>query len=114
VSPDFIIPGSVFSSVTFNKNWRTHAHTDTGNRRPGLEALLVLASGDISGCEVVFPRYRTAVAVTHGGLLVADMHSLHGNAPLFGPGLRVSLVCYTREGISRCGSAAEEWARGSP
>jgi hypothetical protein len=111
VSPDFVIPGTVFSSVTFNKNWRTHAHTDSNNRRPGLEAMVVLTAGDIRGGELLFPRYRTAVAVAHGGLLLGDMHELHGNAPLQGSGLRLSLVCYMREGISCCGSAAEEWAR---
>ena len=111
VSQDFVISRTVFSSVSFNKHWRTFAHTDSNNHRPGLEALVVLTSGDVRGGEIIFPRYRTGVAVGHGGLLVGDMHELHGNAPLLGPGLRLSLVCYMREGISMCGTKAEEWAR---
>jgi hypothetical protein len=111
VSPDFVIPGTVFSSVTFNRTWRTKAHTDSGNRRPGLEAMVVLTSGDIKGGELIFPRYRTAVDLAHGSLLLGDMHELHGNAPLFGPGLRLSLVHYMRAGISRCGTKVEEWAK---
>jgi 2-oxoglutarate-Fe(II)-dependent dioxygenase family protein len=110
-SPDFIIPGTVFSSVTLNRNWRTAAHTDSGNRRPGLEAMVVLGDGRHSG-ELIFPRYRMGVAVTPGGLLLADMHELHGNAPLLGP--RTSIVCYVRSGMDECGTRVEEWQRAVP
>jgi hypothetical protein len=111
VSPDFVIPGTTFTSVTINRDFRTAAHTDSGNYRPGLEAIAVLAGGRYEGCELVFPRYRTAVDMRMGGLCLADMHELHGNAPLVGRGLRLSLVCYARAGMCRCGSAEEEWRR---
>jgi hypothetical protein len=114
VSPDFIIPGTVFSSVTVNRTFRTAAHTDSGNRRPGLEAMVVLACADDGrhGGDLIFPRYRTGVAVSPGGLLLADMHELHGNAPLLGP--RTSIVCYVRSGMDECGTRVEEWQRAGP
>jgi Oxygenase domain of the 2OGFeDO superfamily len=110
-SRDFIIPGTVFTSVTLNRSFRTAAHTDSGNRRPGLEAMVVLAADDLVGGELIFPRYRIGVAVRPGGLLLADMHELHGNAPLSPGGLRLSVVCYARAGMGACGTVGEEWRR---
>lgn len=107
VSPDFVIPETIFSSVTLNIDFRTAAHADMGNRRPGLEA--VVALGQFEGGHLVFPRYKLAADLRPGGLLVADMHELHANAEMWGE--RVSLVCYARAGMCGCGTKAEEWRR---
>jgi hypothetical protein len=100
----FAIPQTAFTSVSLNRGWRTLAHADTSNRRPGLEALVVLDGGD--GGELIFPHFQLAVDVRPGGLLLADMHEVHANAPLLGP--RLTIVCYTRGRMDQCGDRAEE------
>jgi hypothetical protein len=111
--PDFVVPGTTFSSITVNRDYCTAAHTDGGNYRPGLAATAVLSGGTFDGGELIFPRYRTAVDLRMGGLCVADMHELHGNAPLHVArgGVRFSLVCYMRAGMGTCGTQADEWRR---
>lgn len=110
VSPDFIIHGTPFTTVTVNRSWRTAAHRDEGDLRDGFGVMVVL--GEFEGGELIFPKYRTAFDARPGGLLLADVHELHGNAPMdFPPGhARLSLVFYAREGMKRCGTKADELA----
>ena len=42
ISPDFVIPGTVFTSITVNRNERTAAHTDANDYKPGLGVMAVL------------------------------------------------------------------------
>jgi len=42
VSPDFVIPGTVFTSVTVNRSERTAAHMDAHDYRPGFGVMAVL------------------------------------------------------------------------
>ncbi|MGE0363248.1 MAG: hypothetical protein AB7H93_13310 [Vicinamibacterales bacterium] len=111
VSPDFIIHGTPFTTVTVNRSWRTAAHRDEGDLRAGFGVMVVL--GEFEGGELIFPKFRTAFDARPGGLLLADVHELHGNGPLdVPPGhQRLSLVFYAREQMKACGSAADELAR---
>jgi hypothetical protein len=82
--------------------------------REGFGVLTVLHAGTYTGGHLVFPKYRVAVDLRTGGVLLADVHEAHGNTPLIGtPGsfVRLSLVCYYRAGMRACGSASEENAR---
>jgi hypothetical protein len=111
---DFIIPGTVFSTLTVNRNWRTALHTDEGDFRSGLGVMAVLHAGHYDGGFLVFPKYRVAVDMKTGGVALADVHSAHGNTELKGvPGryVRISTVYYVREGIVECGSASFELER---
>jgi hypothetical protein len=38
--------------------------------------------GDFEGCDLVFPRYKTAVRYREGDILLANVHQVHGNTPL--------------------------------
>jgi hypothetical protein len=38
--------------------------------------------GDFEGCDLVFPRYKTAVRYREGDILLANVHAVHGNTPL--------------------------------
>jgi hypothetical protein len=110
-SKDFVIPNTVFTTITVNKNWSTAVHTDQGDLKSGLSSILVLRSGDFSGCNLVFPKFRIAVDLRQGDLLLFDSHHAHGNTPLIGSirsSLRISCVCYYRERMIDCGTAAEE------
>jgi hypothetical protein len=42
--------------------------------------MAVLEGGRYFGCELTFPKYRTAVDMCTGGLCLADVHEWHGNA----------------------------------
>jgi hypothetical protein len=86
--------------------------------------------GDFEGCDLVFPRYRTAVRYREGDILLADVaNQVHGNTPLLNPDGSVPelgeeperLVCvfYHQEKIEHCQSPEEEmgvvntWVRGN-
>ncbi len=104
IDPRFLVPGTVFTTVTVNKSFRTAAHYDAGDLNEGLSNLLVVGTGDYTGGYLVFPEYRVAVNVRPGDLLLVNNHEiLHGNTPIVlnnpeDPNCeRISLVCYFRE-----------------
>lgn len=104
IDPKFLVPDTVFTTVTVNKTFRTAAHYDAGDLNEGLSNLLVVGTGDYTGGYLVFPEYRVAVNVRPGDLLLVNNHEvLHGNTPIVlnnpdDPTCeRISLVCYFRE-----------------
>lgn len=113
-SRDFLIAGTTFTTITVNQNFQTAVHTDQGDLKAGLSCILVLRAGDYKGGNLVFPHYRAAVRLDTTDLLLFDSHHMHGNTPIFGrvgEYQRVSLVCYYRERMIDCGTAAEELER---
>lgn len=114
VHPDFVIPGTIFTTLTVNRSWRTACHKDAGDYRNGLGCMSAMEGGKYEGGELIFPKYRCAVDMRTGGVALADVHSLHGNAEILGvPGqfVRVSCVFYARSGMAQCGSNAFELER---
>jgi hypothetical protein len=112
VSPDYRIADTAFTTLTINRSVRTPAHRDQGDYG-GFAAMAILEGGRFGGGELAFPLYRTAVDLRTGGLLLADVHEVHGNAPIVGePGEyeRISVIAYAREGMSACASVSEEVA----
>lgn len=104
LDPRFLVPGTVFTTITVNKTFRTACHRDAGDLDSGLSNLLVLGSGDYTGGYLVFPEYRIAVDVRPGDLLLVNNHEIiHGNTPIVlnnpdDPACeRISVVCYFRE-----------------
>ena len=71
VPPEYVIPGTVFTTVTMDRNWRTAAHRDTGDYQLGFGVLAVLEGGHFTGGELIFPKYGTAVNLRTGGVLLA-------------------------------------------
>ena len=113
-SPDFVIHGTAFTTVTVNKNWQTALHVDRGDYRPGFGVMSALRHKRYDGGFLVFPKYRVAVDMRTRGVLLADVHQWHGNTPIFkrDPDCeRLSTVLYYRESMHKCGSAAEELER---
>jgi hypothetical protein len=72
-----------FTTITCNKSWRTAAHIDDGDLKDGFGVMCCM--GDFEGCDLVFPRYRTAVRYREGDVLLANVHQVHGNTPLLTP-----------------------------
>lgn len=115
-NPDFMIQGTVFTTITVNKNWQTAVHTDKGDLKAGLSCITALRAGRFTGANLVFPHYRLAVNMDTSDLLLFDSHHMHGNTPLVAvnrrePFERVSLVLYYREKMQHCLSAAAELER---
>lgn len=114
IHPDFVIPETVFTTITVNRNWRTACHFDKGDYQPGFGVMAVLQSGEYEGCYLIFPKYRVALDMRTGGLAMADVHEAHSNSPLLGKMgefTRISLVMYTRVAMLECGSQQEEIER---
>jgi hypothetical protein len=111
---DWIIPGTAFTTVTVNQNWRTAVHQDAGDLKAGFGVLTALQGGSYEGCYLCFPAFRVAVDMRTADVLCCDVHEWHGNTPLIGRRgsyLRISCVFYFRENMARCGTPAEELAR---
>jgi hypothetical protein len=122
LSQDFVIDGSVYTTVTVNNCTAAAAHQDKGDLKAGFGALACLRKGNYTGSELVFLQYRIAVDLHDRDLLFFDPHLWHANVefedfegpetlPEKGGWERISLVFYVREKMQECGSAAEEAER---
>lgn len=122
--PDWVIPGTVFTTVTINNSYSTGVHVDKGDLPEGFSTLAVARRGEYTGGTLVLPRYRVAFDMGHGDLLLFDAHEWHGNTDMWCPHLdhplyrpcpagceRVSLVSYFRTKVQACASYDEETAR---
>ncbi|HSC14598.1 MAG TPA: hypothetical protein VLI71_05740, partial [Gammaproteobacteria bacterium] len=110
----WVIPGTVFSTITVNKNYNAACHLDAGDYRPGFGLMAAIRSGSYTGGITYWPAYRVGARMDSGDLCVADVHEWHGVTDMVGvPGRweRLSLVFYLREKMCRCGSPEHELAR---
>lgn len=108
---DWIIPDTVFTTVTVNRNWQTAVHKDAGDLREGFGVLTALRAGQFDGCYFTLPKFRVAVDMQSADVLMADVHEWHGNTPIRGRRgkfERISCVFYYREKMRHCMSAPEE------
>jgi len=137
-SPDWIIPGTPFTTITVNHTYPTGVHMDKGDLDAGYSMLTTLCRGPIAGGYLVFPEYRLAAPMNTGDLLMMDAHQWHANTPIRCtrcddlvdlPGHshrvsrddgntsteveveRISLVCYYRTRMAECGDMADENAK---
>lgn len=113
--PDFVIPGTAFTTVTVNKNYRTACHLDAKNLEGSISTMLVIHDGRVEGGELILPEYDLALRFRSGDLVWFENTKMwHGNAPikLFGEkAQRCSLVFYFRNGMQYCGSHEQELER---
>ena len=105
-----------FTTITCNRSFRTAAHVDKNDLKEGFGVMCCL--GDFEGCDLVFPRYRTAVRYREGDVLLANVHQVHGNTPLLNPDgsepklgrepERLVCIFYYRENMDQCESTIEK------
>jgi len=95
------IPGTVFTTITSNYNWRTACHKDSGDFEGGLGNLIVVGK-DFTGGYLGFPQYKVLIKIEPGDFLLMDVHQWHCNTPVKGIGFRLSFVMYIREDMSKC------------
>lgn len=124
-SPEWVIPGTPFTTVTVNNTYSTSVHTDKGDLDEGFSTLVVFRSGEYKGGWLCFPAYRVAVDMQDCDLLLMDAHEFHGNTKFDpeperapngilreDPGFeRISVVSYFRTKMTECGTAADEAQR---
>jgi len=124
-SPDWVIPGTPFTTITVNNTYPTAVHTDKGDLETGFSTLTVFRRGEFSGGWLCMPQYRLGVDMREGDLLLMDAHQWHGNTPfdpmphynelgtmVGDPGFeRISVVSYFRTKMQDCGDAATEAER---
>jgi hypothetical protein len=120
--PDWVIPGTPFSTITVNNSYPTGVHQDSGDLDAGLSTLAVFREGSYSGGVLVFPEYRVGLDLRDSDLVLMDAHSWHGNTDfdppvkrnmtgkvMEDPGFeRISVVSYFRTKITTCDSAMSE------
>lgn len=113
-SPDFIIGNTTFTTVTLNRNFRTHYHRDSGNLKEGLAAMSYIKTGKFSGGELCFPNFGLAVKLYNYDLIVFNNNEIHGNLPITAVTKnyqRITSVFFYRKNICYCGTAEEELER---
>lgn len=120
--PEWVIPGTPYTTITVNNSYSTGVHTDKGDLDAGFSCLAVARRGNYTGGTLTFPEYRVAVNMNDGDLLLMDAHQWHGNTQMIcecgnvlnkGPcktcgAERVSVVAYFRTDMTRCQSAEKE------
>lgn len=122
--PEWIVPGTPFSTITVNNSYPTGTHTDKGDLDAGFSSISCYRRGTYTGGQLIFPQYRVAADLHHGDLILMDAHDWHGNVPIHcacgrqlnGPcrtcaAERISVVAYCRTKIINCGSHDEEAAK---
>ena len=128
--PHLKIPGTAFSTITINRNFRTALHKDAGDFSGGFGNLTVIERGNYHGGYTVFPQFGVGVDVRSGDFLAMDVHQWHSNTSIYETdedklfnskldkvfndnpevgtvGLdksytRLTFVCYLREKILNC------------
>ena len=114
--------GKVF--LTGN-SYSTGVHKDKGDLDAGFSALACLRRGTYTGGVLTFPQYRVGADMQDGDLMLMDAHQWHGNTkmicacgdqvqkrPCVTCGAeRISVVCYYRTRMAKCGTAEEEYQR---
>lgn len=119
--PDWVVPGTPFTTLTVNNTYPTGVHTDKGDLDAGFSTIAVLRRGSYTGGRFVFPEFRVAADLQDGDLILMDAHQWHGNTALVCAcgekrakmceacgAERISLVSYMRTAMTSCGSEEEE------
>lgn len=114
-SQDFVIKDTAYSTATINRNYKTSFHRDAKNLNGGMAGMTVVGTGSYTGGYLVFPEYRIAVNVKSTDVIIMNnTHLIHGNTKFnakHGSFNRISVVCYLREGMLKCGSWEDELNR---
>lgn len=113
VRPEYIIPGSSFTSGICNKNNPLQYHYDAGNFEGFFSAMLAFKS-HTSGGHLNLPEYDLKLDIGDCSLCLFDGQTeLHGVTPIIrdGQGYRFTIVFYTLEALWKCLPYTEELRR---
>lgn len=114
VRPEWVIEGTVFTTLTVNTNAVAGVHVDKGDYDKGFGVITCHRLGHYTGGILCFPRYRVGVDLQHGDVLFFNPHEWHGMTPIIGEEdkyERITCVYYARAKMNECGSPEEELER---
>lgn len=94
----YIVPDTIFSTITVNKNFQTAMHKDKKDTGK-LGNLVVFHEGKVSGGYMLFPQYKIGIKVQDRDFLIMDVHEYHTNTSITDKGERYSFVLYLRSAI---------------
>jgi hypothetical protein len=100
IATEFIIPKTVFTTITVNKNFRTALHKDVGDLKDGFGIMVVVSDNDVyKGSYTLFPEYKIAIDCRNGDFLAFDVHQWHCNSEMSSAdsSIRLSFIFYLRE-----------------
>lgn len=111
--PEWVIPGTPFTTLTVNLTYSTGVHTDKGDLEDGFSTISCFREGTFDGGRLIFPKFRVGVDLQDGDLILMDAHEYHGNTRLANEvdAERITVVAYYRTKMCRCGSSADERAK---
>lgn len=105
VLPEWVIPGSLFTSGICNYNNPLRYHYDSGNFS-GLWSVMAALTRDVQGGYLVIPEYGVAFSFQQPSLIAFDGQGLlHGVSPIHKQsprGYRYSVVWYTLRQMCKC------------
>lgn len=104
VKNELKIPGTVFTTITSNYNFRTACHKDTGDYPLGLGNLIIVGK-EYTGGYIGFPQFKVLIKIEPGDFLLMDVHQWHCNTPIkltSNKGFRLSFVMYLRKDMVLC------------
>jgi hypothetical protein len=112
-NPDFRIPLTSFTTVTVNDKHQFKCHRHLNNLACGMGAMIVHRSGNFRGGYFMLPKWKVAVNMQCGDVVLFDGTDWHANSPFYADGdyERLSVVAYMRWKMIHAGSAAEELAK---
>jgi hypothetical protein len=124
------IPGTSFSTITINRNFRTALHRDAGDFKDGFGNLTVIERGKYHGGYTVFPQFGIGIDLRMHDFVAMDVHQWHSNTKIYETDIdkifnktfepdykdnpnvgtegiytnynRLSFVCYLREKMINC------------
>lgn len=122
--PDWVVPGTPFTTITVNNTYPTGMHQDKGDLDKGFSTIFTLRRGSYTGGVFMFPEFRLGVDMQDGDLILMDAHQWHANSAITcscgnritryceGCGAeRISVVSYMRTNMVRCASEQDEIKR---
>ena len=115
VPSEYVLGDSVYTTVTTNWNFRTAAHTDSGDYSDSFAALVCMSDTGFEGAYLCLPEYGIKFNFQPRDFFVGNTGKyIHGNTPKTSENdNRLSLVFYVREDLGSCESCKEESLRES-
>jgi hypothetical protein len=112
--PQYVIPGTPWTTISVNRNWRTYLHKDAGDLHEGFSCVVGLRTGAYTGGVLVHPKHRVGADLGNGDVLLMDAHEWHANTEIVAADddwERITVVLYFRTKMVECGTPAEELER---
>ena len=102
ISPNLTIGNTCLTTVAINVNYESCFHFDRGDYEDGYSTLTTISPyGLYNGGYLVLPKYRVAIDVKPGSILINQSHKdLHGNTRIIKIGQqakRISFVTYLKK-----------------